>query len=209
MISLFVVGGVTMCWGNVAALRQKRVKKILAWGTLAQMGGLLMGVLIWRDNSGLSAVMAYLIVLAFMNFVVFAAAGIVEWRTGRDDLADFSGLWGRSPFLAGMMTLALFSLMGLPPLAGFTVKWNLLFVLWHQGFTIPAGVMVINIFISLIYYLRIVRTLAVPAPNREKISTPILPAMFMLMGSIGFVGLFFIRNRFFESINEMLFGFFG
>lgn len=209
VIVLCVIGGVTMCWANIAALREKKVKKILAWGTAAQVGGLLMGVAIWQDNSGLAAVMAYLIVLALMNFVVFGAAGIVEWRTGKDELTEYAGLWGRSPLLAMMMTLSLCSLMGLPPLAGFTVKWNLLFVLWQKGLTFPAVIMMLNIFVSLIYYLRIVRVLAVPSANREKITTPVLPAVFMWMGLIGFTGLFFVRYSFFRFINTILYGIFG
>jgi NADH-quinone oxidoreductase subunit N len=209
VLVLVIIALATMTLANFAAFRQTRLKKLLAWSALAHAGYMLLGVLIWNSTAGIAAVMAYLLVLALMNMGAFTVAALVEGQTGSDELRQFTGLWSRNRYLALGLTLCLLSLIGLPPLAGFTVKWNLLAVIWRGGQTVGAVVMGLNIIISLFYYLRVVRSLYWPTVNHGKIAAPPLPALLLGFCSIGLVGLFFYREAFLRFAAGMLFGFFG
>ena len=169
-----VLAAVTCTVGNLAALRQENVKRILAYSSIAHAGYMMMAAAIIvapsaaggasaaTYNTGMAAVIAYLFVYLLMNVGAFGATALVVWQTGTDHLSTFTGLGRRAPWVALPLAVCLFSLVGLPPLGGFTAKWYLLLALGKTAATQPwlwilVVVAVINTAISLYYYVRIIR----------------------------------------------------
>jgi NADH-quinone oxidoreductase subunit N len=163
-----ILAAVTCTVGNLAALRQESVKRILAYSSIAHAGYMMMAAAILvapagtAANVGISAVVAYLLVYLLMNVGAFGAAALVTWHAGTDHLSAFTGLGRRAPWIAVPLAVCLFSLVGLPPLGGFAAKWFLLVALgtsaaaqpWLWGLVVIA---VVNTAISLYYYVRIIR----------------------------------------------------
>src|SRR5207247_5578074 len=118
---LLLVSIVTMTLGNVAALRQENLKRMLAYSSIAHAGYMFMGAVV-VTSEGLQAILIYLITYLFMNLGAFLVVIEIYNRTASFDLGDYRGLYRRSPFLACAMTIFLLSLMGIPPFAGFFGK---------------------------------------------------------------------------------------
>lgn len=180
------IAAITCTVGNLAALRQEGVKRILAYSSIAHAGYMMMAAAILVPvatgtnpdvNIGMAAVVAYLFVYVTMNVGAFGATALVVWQTGSDHLSAFAGLGRRAPWLALPMAVCLFSLVGLPPLGGFAAKWFLLIALgksaavqpWLWGLVIVA---VINTAISLYYYVRIVRQMYLTDDARQPAFSP-------------------------------------
>jgi NADH-quinone oxidoreductase subunit N len=156
---------VTMTLGNLAALSQRNLKRLLAYSSIAHAGYILMGFAV-LSNDGLRAMLFYMVVYYLMNVGAFLVVMIVANATGREDIDGFRGLaWrgGAAPAIA--MAIFLFSLTGLPPLAGFIGKFYLFAAVVRQEFYFLAVVGVINSVISLYYYARIVRTMFLDFPD--------------------------------------------
>jgi NADH-quinone oxidoreductase subunit N len=164
-----IVAAVTCTVGNFAAYRQRSLKRLLAYSSIAHAGYMLMAaaVLVYPGSEPatppIAAVLVYLLIYVFMNLGAFGVVAMVIWQTGSDALSAFSGLGRRAPWLAVPMLFCLVSLVGLPPFGGFVAKYWLLLALGEQGGPL-AGlywcliiVAVINTLISLFYYFRIVR----------------------------------------------------
>mgnify|MGYP001201230554 CR=1 FL=1 len=196
------LGLLTCTVANLAAYGQTSVRRLLAYSSIAHAGYMLCAGAIAIPAASLSAtassaIAAYLVVYLFMNLGAFMALGLVAADTGSEDLPAFSGLGWRDPATALSLTVCLVSLIGLPPLGGFVVKWWLIYALGSAALTIPvlwivtAGV-VINTAISLYYYARIIRqmylvgepgaaaatTSAMPSPSAPLVAP--LPGKFML-----------------------------
>jgi NADH-quinone oxidoreductase subunit N len=159
-----VMAAVTCTVGNLSAYWQTNLKRLLAFSSIAHAGYMLMAVaIIWRPTGSagglahpaFSAVIAYLAVYMLMNLGAFGVVAMVYWATGKETLDAFSGLSRRSPFLAVVMAVCLFSLVGLPPLGGFMVKWYLLAALYEGGLIWLVLVAVFNTLLSLYYYARV------------------------------------------------------
>jgi len=156
---------VTMTLGNLAALSQRNLKRLLAYSSIAHAGYMLMGFVV-LSNEGLRAMLFYMVVYYLMNIGAFLVVMIVANATGREDIDGFRGLaWrgGAAPAVA--MAIFLFSLTGLPPLAGFVGKFYLFAAVIRQQFYFLALVGVINSVISLYYYARVVRTMFLDFPD--------------------------------------------
>jgi NADH-quinone oxidoreductase subunit N len=146
----------TMTVGNVGALRQTNIKRLLAYSSIAQMGTVLMGAVAGGD-SGRGAVLIYVLFYLFMNLGAFACAAVVADDAGTEDLGAFSGLARRSLPLALCATIFFFSLTGIPPLAGFVGKFSLFAAALEHGWAWLAVAAVVNSVVSLAYYAGIVR----------------------------------------------------
>jgi NADH-quinone oxidoreductase subunit N len=159
---------ITIIVGNVGALSQSSLKRILAWSSVAQAGYLLAGVVV-ASNSGVRATVFYLAVYLFMNMAAFAVIVARERETPfGDDIRSIAGIGGTRPLLAWPMTLAMLSLAGLPATAGFIGKFLLIDAAADGGYTWLAVVIVVGSMISLAYYLRIVAAMWMrPAPTAE------------------------------------------
>lgn len=153
----------TMFMGNLAALGQISVKRILAYSSIAHAGYVLMG-LSTQTGAGIAAMVYYILIYCLMNLGAFWVASKVEDAYGGDELRYFRGLGSRQPFYAAMMAIFLFSLVGIPPFAGFIGKLNLFAAVIARemyGFALLAAV---NSVISLYYYIKIIKAMYLEAP---------------------------------------------
>jgi NADH-quinone oxidoreductase subunit N len=160
------IAAVTIVVGNVGALGQSSLKRMLGYSGVAQAGYMLGGVVV-GSQLGVQATVLYLIVYLAMNLAAFAVIIAVENGNPRgDDISALSGLGGRSPWLAWPMTIAMLSLAGIPATVGFIGKFQLIHALISGDYTWLAIVLVIGSMISLGYYLRVVATMWMrPAPE--------------------------------------------
>ncbi len=180
------LGAITATVGNTAAFAQRNVKRLLAYSSIAHAGYMLCALSLIMIGGGASAeftnpaaavaqaVLLYLAVYLFMNLGAFTVAGLVRRETGSENIDDYAGLGRRAPVLAACMAAFLFSLVGLPPLAGFVAKVNLMWVLMQNGGPWWALVVVIglNTVLSLYYYLRVVKVMYLEeAPSGRSPST--------------------------------------
>ena len=167
------IGAITCTVGNTAAFVQTNIKRLLAYSSIAHAGYVLCAVsllyigpharegFVDPSSAAAQAVLLYLAVYLFMNLGAFTVAGLVWRETGTERIEDYAGLGRRSPVLAGAMLLFMFSLVGLPPLAGFVAKVNVLWVLIQDGgwWWALVAVIGVNTVISLYYYLRVVKVM--------------------------------------------------
>lgn len=153
----------TMTLGNLAALWQTDVRRLLGWSSISQSGYALMAVTVVGLNA--SAAPALLVFLAGYAAANLAAFGVVTHLRGRTTLADYSGLAARRPWMAAAITLAMLSLVGIPPLGGFVGKLMLLLTTISADYTWLAVIAVINTVISLFYYLRVAGAMYFDAPK--------------------------------------------
>lgn len=159
---LALVAAVTMTWGNIAAFRQEDLRRLLAYSTVAQAGYLLMAV-VALDGSGLAldALTYYFAAYGLANLGAFAVLA----ATGRCGRLDNRGLLRQAPWLAFALLVALLSLVGLPPLAGFLGKFQLFAAAWQAGFAWLTLVALLNSALSLFYYLRALAPLFLDRPQ--------------------------------------------
>jgi NADH-quinone oxidoreductase subunit N len=153
-----VLSVLTMTVGNLVAIWQNNLKRLLAYSSIAHAGYMLMGVVV-LSNDGLSAVLVYFVVYLFMNLGAFYVVMLVANKTGSEDIEDYKGLGSRAPFIAVAFTIFLVALIGLPPTAGFIGKLYLIAALINNGWIWLAVVGGLNTVISLYYYYRVVRNM--------------------------------------------------
>ena len=151
------IAAVTMTFGNLTALRQTRLKRLLAYSSIAQAGYVLAAIAAApRAELGVAAAGLYLAAYTFMNLGMFALAADLERSRGDDAIASLSGLARRQPWIAAAGALSLLSLAGIPPLAGFAGKVAVFAALFAADMAWLGVVAVINMVIGLVYYLRVV-----------------------------------------------------
>lgn len=157
-VLLVTLAIITMLIGNLFALRQQNIKRFLAFSSIAQVGFILVGISS-NDPSGISSVVYFVLIYVFSNLAAFGVASVIAAHSGKENIDDYKGLYKTNPFLGWMMALALFSLAGIPPTAGFFGKLFLLTSGSTTGnfwFILIAG---LNMVISLYYYLKVVRAI--------------------------------------------------
>lgn len=153
----------TMAVGNIAALLQTNIKRMLAYSSIAHAGYILLGI-IAGTNEGLHAMTTYLLIYAFMNIGAFAIVILLEKG---DELKDYEGLAKSHPAVAALMLVFMFSLIGIPPTAGFIGKFNLFMAAIDAGFTWLVVIAVIFTAISAYYYLRVVMNMFMEEMKEE------------------------------------------
>jgi NADH-quinone oxidoreductase subunit N len=154
------VAAVTMTFGNLLALRQTSLKRLLAYSSIAQAGYLLVGIVAAGSRDlGLPGMLLYLAVYVFMNLAAFLAVDAIERRAGSDDLDRLAGMGRHMPLAALTLTLGILSLAGIPPLGGFAGKTLLLGAALDAGMVWLALVMAVNFALSLVYYARVLEVL--------------------------------------------------
>lgn len=162
---------VTMTLGNLLALVQRNIKRMLAYSSIAQAGYTLIGVVALTQTSlGPAAVAFYMLMYVLTNIAAFAVVIAISNVTGTDEIRDFAGLNRRSAYLALALTLALLSLSGVPPLAGFFGKFFLFAAAVESGYVWLAIVGVLNSIVALYYYLTVIKMMYVDeAPDARPI----------------------------------------
>lgn len=153
---MMVMAALTMTVGNISAINQKSVKRMLAYSSISH-AGIMMAGLVLINQIGVRSVVFYAITYVFMTLVAFYITSIVQDKYGNDHFDRFQGLAYRYPFMAVVMTVVMFSLLGLPPLAGFVAKWNIINALLSSRYYSLSIILVLNSVISAYYYLKIVR----------------------------------------------------
>jgi len=148
----------TMTIGNLFALRQKNMKRFLAYSSVAQAGFILLGILSY-DEIGMASVVYFAAIYIFSNLATFGVVQVISLKTGKEHLDDYNGLYRTNPKLALVMLLGLFSLAGIPPVAGFFGKFFLFMAAASHGYYWLVIIGVINVTISLYYYLLVVRAM--------------------------------------------------
>ena len=163
-----IIAVVTMALGNLAALRQRRLKRLLAYSSIAQAGYVSIAVAAALHSRGaIAAVGYYLAAYLLMNLGAFTVVAQLERALGTDDVAALRGLGRSSSWPAAAMTVCLLSLAGIPPLAGFAGKVLLLSAAIGAGMAWLAAIAAVNMAIGLFYYARIVATMYFEAPSHD------------------------------------------
>ena len=189
----------TMCYGNLVAMFQTNIKRLLGYSSIAHAGYLLMGVAA-GSALGLTGINFYLLGYLFTNLAAFLVIILFTIHTKSDDIADYAGLSKRSPFLACVLLLALVSLAGLPPLAGFFGKFTLLMATIKSGYVWLALVAGVNIVISVYYYILVAKCIYVDAPKHTSPIHVSLPMRLLLGFAIaGIIGIGLIQGPFFQA----------
>jgi len=167
---LAFVSIVTMTLGNLIALRQTNVKRLLAYSSIAQAGYMLIGVVAINltGNSpfaGLNGILIYLFAYLFTNLGAFICVIAIENATGIVEIPQYAGLVKRAPLVAGLFVVFFLSLAGLPPTAGFIGKFFVFGAALREGFLFLAAVGVVNSVVSVFYYFNVVRQAFFEAPT--------------------------------------------
>lgn len=157
-IILAILSVLTMTLGNIVALWQNNLKRLLAYSSIAHAGYILMGVAVLNDT-GIASVLVYFFMYLLMNIGAFICVMLISNEIGSEDIKDFEGLGYRSPLIAAVFSILLFSLIGLPPTAGFIAKFYVFAAVIDAGLIWLAVVGVINSVISLYYYVKIMRNM--------------------------------------------------
>ena len=158
-----ILAALTMTFGNLAALHQTQMKRFLAFSSIAQAGYLMIG-LTHGGELGLASVLYYLLVYLVSNMAAFAVVILIAAATGKEDMREYAGLSETNPALAAVMMLAMFSLAGIPPLAGFLGKFYLFAAAAEKGLYWLVFVGAINATISLYYYLTVIKWMYIAKP---------------------------------------------
>ena len=156
--TIFVTSILTMTIGNLFAIRQQNLKRFLAFSSISQAGYILLG-LIGGNQLGMASVIYYILVYIFSNLGAFGVVIAISNATGKENIDDYNGLYQTNPKLSLIMTLALFSLAGIPPVAGFFGKFFLFTAAAQKGFYFLVLIAVLNTIISLFYYLLVVKAM--------------------------------------------------
>lgn len=153
-----ILSVLTMTLGNLGALSQTNLKRLLAYSGIAHAGYLLMGVAL-LTSEGLEAVILYLVIYFFTNLAAFLVIIMMVETQDDDGISGVRGLWSRAPFVAAMMVIAMFSLVGLPPTAGFIGKFYLFYAVLQEEYYWLALAGVANTVVSLYFYARIIKAM--------------------------------------------------
>jgi NADH-quinone oxidoreductase subunit N len=158
-----IISIVTMTLGNVVALRQTNIKRMLAYSSIAQAGYALIGIAALQSTEpfGVSAVAFYMFMYTFTNLLIFAGVILFAEASGSEEISDMAGLQRRSPMLALAITIGLLSLAGIPPAAGFFGKLFLFQAAVEAGQVALAMIGVLNSIVALYYYLVVIKVMYV------------------------------------------------
>jgi len=175
-----VLSALTMTVGNIIAIWQNNLKRMLAYSSIAHAGYILMGVVVFQ-NLGISAMLIYFLAYLFMNLGAFYCVMLVADKTGSEDIEVYKGLGYRSPFIGVVFTIFLVSLTGIPPTFGFVGKLYLFSALINAKIIWLAVVGVLNSVVSLYYYVRVVRNMFLRDPDVDKGEIKLSPAQVIVL----------------------------
>ena len=154
----------TITVGNLFAIRQKNLKRFLAFSSISQAGYIMLGI-VADSIQGTTALVYYVLVYIFSNLAAFGVISSIEHNTGKVSMDDYNGLYKTNPKLSVIMMLAMFSLAGIPPFAGFFSKFFIFASAIHSGFYILVLIALLNTIISLYYYLLVVKAMFINTEN--------------------------------------------
>nr|YP_010587877.1 NADH-plastoquinone oxidoreductase subunit 2 [Zannichellia palustris]WAB46497.1 NADH-plastoquinone oxidoreductase subunit 2 [Zannichellia palustris] len=156
---LEILAILSMILGNLIAITQTSMKRMLAYSSIGQIGYVIIGIIVGDSNNGYASMITYMLFYISMNLGTFACIVLFGLRTGTDNIRDYAGLYTKDPFLALSLALCLLSLGGLPPLAGFFGKLYLFWCGWQAGLYFLVSIGLLTSVISIYYYLKIIKLL--------------------------------------------------
>jgi NAD(P)H-quinone oxidoreductase subunit 2 len=162
--------------GNIVALAQTSMKRMLAYSSIAQAGFVMIGMIIGTET-GYASMVFYLLIYLFMNLGAFACVILFSLRTGTDRISDYAGLYHKDPFLTLALSICLLSLGGIPPLAGFFAKIYLFWAAWRAGAYGLVLLALVASVVSIYYYLRVVKMMVVKEPQEMSDAIKNYPAI--------------------------------
>jgi NADH-quinone oxidoreductase subunit N len=204
--TIYVTAVLTMTIGNLFAIRQQNIKRFLAFSSISQAGYILLGF-IGGNQLGMASVIYYVLVYIFSNLGAFGVAIAISNQSGKENIDEYNGLYKTNPGLSLIMTLALFSLAGIPPVAGFFGKFFLFTAAAEKGFYLLVLIAVLNTIISLYYYLLVVKAMFINKSESpiEKFRTD-FPTRFALGICVAGMVVTGFASVLFEMIRNLSFG---
>lgn len=203
---LFWVIIVSITLANLFAIRQKNIKRFMAFSSISQAGYLMLGVA-GGTAEGMTSLVYYILVYLAANLAIFAIISVVEQHSNKTEIEDYNGFYLTNPKLSVLMTFALFSLAGIPPFAGFFSKFFIFMSAFHAGFRVVVFIALLNTVISLYYYLLIVKAMFINKSENPithfksdcytRSALTLCTMGVLLLGLAGFI---------FESIGKFAFG---
>nr|YP_010829848.1 NADH dehydrogenase subunit 2 [Lepidium chalepense]WFF49225.1 NADH dehydrogenase subunit 2 [Lepidium chalepense]WFF49311.1 NADH dehydrogenase subunit 2 [Lepidium chalepense] len=163
---LEILAILSMILGNLIAITQTSMKRMLAYSSIGQIGYVIIGIIVGDSNGGYASMITYMLFYIAMNLGTFACIILFGLRTGTDNIRDYAGLYTKDPFLALSLALCLLSLGGLPPLAGFFGKLHLFWCGWQAGLYFLVSIGLLTSVLSIYYYLKIIK-LIMTGRNQE------------------------------------------
>ncbi|MCL5029100.1 MAG: NADH-quinone oxidoreductase subunit N [Bacteroidetes bacterium] len=163
---IIIISILTMTLGNFAALWQSNMKRLLAYSSIAHAGYLLLGLAV-MSNEGITAILIYFIVYAFMNLGAFFVVMLIANKIGSEELDDYKGLGYSTPFLGVSLAIFLVSLTGLPPTAGFIGKLYIFIALIDAKMIVVAVIALLNSVVSLYYYIKVLKHMFLDKAEKE------------------------------------------
>jgi NADH-quinone oxidoreductase subunit N len=189
---LVILSLLTIITGNLFAIRQNNIKRFLAFSSIAQVGFILVGIS-GTSQAGIASVIYFILVYIFSNLAAFGVVAVVSAMAGKENISDYKGFYQTNPFLSWVLAIAVFSLAGVPPAAGFFGKFFLLMAGAGKGNYWFIAIAAINMVISFYYYLRIVKAVFMDANEQPvpKLSVAFFPklALCICMAGIILAGL--------------------
>ncbi|MBI5078719.1 NADH-quinone oxidoreductase subunit N [Candidatus Saganbacteria bacterium] len=185
-----VFSALTMTWGNLVALRQKNIKRLLAYSSIAQAGYIMVGLVSFK--LGFPAVIFYLVVYTLANLGAFSIVIYLSGLLDSEEIENYSGLARRSPLMALAFSLFFLSLIGIPPLAGFIGKFLVFRAAVGTGYLWLAALAVLNSVVSVYYYLNVVRVMYFQPGEETPVKIPAFISLvlwFCLLGTL-LLGIF-------------------
>jgi NADH-quinone oxidoreductase subunit N len=191
---------------NVFAIRQQNLKRFLAFSSISQAGYILLAI-ISGTALGMSSLVFYVLVYMFSNLAAFGVISVIEQRSGKILITDYNGLYQTNPRLSFVMMLALFSLAGIPPFAGFFSKFFVFSAAAQQGFYVLVFIALLNTIISLYYYLLVIKAMFLNKNENpiERISSDIPVKISLVACTIGIL-LIGIFSNIYNQIAAFSFG---
>jgi NADH-quinone oxidoreductase subunit N len=203
--TIYVTAILTMTIGNLFAIRQHNIKRFLAFSSISQAGYIFLGI-IGGNQLGMASVVYYVLVYIFSNLGAFGVVIALSNATGKENIDDYNGLYHTNPKLSLIMMLALFSLAGIPPVAGFFGKFFLFTAAAQKGYYLLVLIAVLNTIISLYYYLLIVKAMFINKSERpiEKFRSD-FPTRFALGICVAGIIVTGFASAIFEAIKNLSF----
>jgi NADH-quinone oxidoreductase subunit N len=205
-ILLMILSVVTIFIGNLFAIRQDNFKRFLAFSSIAQVGFILIGIS-GSSQAGSASLIYFILIYVFSNLAAFGVVSVVSALTGKENISDYKGFYKTNPLLSWVLTIALFSLAGVPPTAGFFGKLFLMMAGAAKGNYGLITFAALNMVISFYYYLRVVNAIFMEenATPIEKLSIPVISklAMYICIAGILFTG---IASVVYDYIYSLSFG---
>lgn len=203
---MMILSLATIIIGNLFALRQQNIKRFLAFSSIAQVGFILVGIS-GTSQIAATSVVFFVLIYVFSNLAAFGVVALVSSVTGKESIGDYAGFYSNNKFLCWVLTIAVFSLAGVPPAAGFFGKFFLLMAGSAKGFYLFITVAALNMVVSFYYYLKLVKAMFMDGNETPlaKLEVPLLPklSLYVCLAGVLLVGVLGVLYAYIDSLSPI------